>query len=259
MTINAVPVTTGPPGVLVTVTASAAITSIQLYRLVGAAATLTRGQPSAGSSTVAVADYDVPWGVPVTYRATYTAGSSFTETTTTITVPATGGWMIHPIFPTLSVQITGTSTWVMSAASVTRVANATSHTVIGSRFPVVTTVGPRQAGALTMNLATGSPAAEAAMWALLDDQTPMLIRFPDSLGANFDAGYYSVGDVKADRVGTVAEPTRLFSLPLTRVAPITVAPVLSWDYPTIRSTFADYPALTAQFADYASLTADKTT
>jgi hypothetical protein len=109
-----------------------------------------------------------------------------------------------------------------------------------------------------MTLGIGTAIAEGQMWSLLDDQTPMLIRLPDSLGSNFDSGYYSVGDVTAERVGVVNEPTRIFTLPLTRVAPITVAPVLPWDYPTLHSSFADYPALMAGFADYGSLTADKT-
>lgn len=258
MTITAVALTGGPPAVLVTVTASAAITAIQLYRTANGATSLTRAQPGAGASTVSLGDFDLPWGAPVTYQAIYTAGGTqHTETASAITVPANGGWLIHPIFPTLSVPVTTGSCWVESVTADVRTANATSHQVIGSRFPVITTTGPRIASTLTLTLGANTAAVVAAVWNVVDDQTPLLIRFPDLPATGFDSGYYSVGDVTATRVGAATEQYRSFALPLTRVAPVAVAPRIGWDYPTLTSTYADYQHLTAAFASYPALTANQ--
>lgn len=262
MTITVAGTATAVPGVGVTVTAGATITAIQLFRTASGVTELTRVQPRPGHSTVYVEDYELPWDVPVTYKAVYTASGSFTDTATPVTVSSTSAWAIHPVFPSsLSVQLDrpgGTGeTWVISIGTATRAANSSTHLVIGSAYPVVVTTGPRLAGTGTAVIGTASDAAEGALWALLDDQSPILLRVPDSFGANFANGFYSIGDVAADRIGVASLGLRQFTLPLTRVAAPAVTQQLAWDYPSLTAAFADYGALTAAFADYGSLTADR--
>lgn len=261
MTIAVAPTTTDVPGVGITVTAAATITAIQLFRTANGVTELTRVQPRTGATTAYVEDYELDWDVPVTYKATYTASTSFTETADPITVTSTSVWAIHPVFPaSLSVQIDQPAavgdTWIISIGTATRAANATTHLVIGSPYPVIVTTGPRLAGTGTAVIGTASDAAEEALWALLNDQSPILLRIPDSFGANFSNGFYSVGDVTLERLGVASLGMRQFTLPLTRVAAPAVTQQLAWDYATLTATFPDYASLTAAFADYGSLTAD---
>lgn len=261
MSISAVTADTGgPPGVTVTITAAANITSLALYRSANGVKTLTSVQPRTGATTAQATDYQLPWDTDVTYSATYSTGSgNITDTAAPINVSATGGWMIHPVFPLLSVPLTGVDIWTISVETASRAATAsTLHNIVGSRYPVVVTSGPRQADTLTITLGAGTPEAEAAIWAVIDDLTPLLIRYPVSMGTSFDEGFYAVGDVTADRLGAAAgEPFRLFTLPITRVGTPAVTQQLAWDYPTLTASFADYGSLTAAFADYGSVVANR--
>jgi hypothetical protein len=174
---------------------------------------------------------------------------------------ATDAWAIHPVFPQLSVTIdrqnpTG-GLFVAGWAAAARKATAMVHTVIGSPFPVVTTMGGRQALEGTLTLFAEKENDRANLIALVNDQTPILFRYPTSIGSGWEDGFYSVGDYSG---GAASAPRGggwwKISLPLTRVQAPPVTTVAGWDYPTITATFADYADLTASFADYQSLTAE---
>lgn len=245
------------PGIGITVTAGSTITAIQLFRTADGVKELTRVQPRTGTTSVYVEDYELPWDVDVVYSATYTASGSHTDTADPVNVSSTSAWAIHPVFPSaLSVQIDqpygSGSVAVLSVGAVSREVPTTLHNIIGSRYPVPVWSGPRYAGTVTMSLFTRTSADEDAVWSLIDEPTPILFRFPDSYGTNFDDGFYAVGKVDCDRLGAAAEQSRQFTLPLTRVAAPAITQQLAWDYPSLTAGFADYAALTAAFADYPS-------
>ena len=259
-----VALTAGPePGIDVTVTATGGgtMTAITLWRLVGSTVVKTRLQPAPGASSRTITDYELPWGVPVSYKATVTSsGGTETFTSSAVTVDSTIAWLIHPNIPSLSVPLDQQNPALMGVVSLSDVSlasTATVHQVIGANLPVVTWVGPRLAAVQTMTVATVSVDEENALRTIVNDQTPLLFRFPASWGLNWDDGYYHVADVGIGRVIQYAgDPRRTFTLPLTRVAAPAGLQAPTWDYPALAAAFPDYPSMAAAYADYPSLTAD---
>lgn len=237
------------------------MTAASLNRVTGGLAEMARVQPITGLASTVVQDIDALWDIPVVYSATITyGGTTTTFTSDPIVLSATGAWMLHPSLTTLSVQIDQGETdqiGVVSIGDVTWASTAQEHTPIGSRYPVITTYGPRQAAKTSMVIETVTAADEDALRTLIDDQSPLLIRFPSDSGANFEDGWYSIGDASASRVQQWVEDTRRqFTLALTRTTAPAITQQSTWDYPALTAAFADYAALTAAFADYPSLTAD---
>lgn len=265
MSITVTPVTGGPPMVQVTVTGGGpTMTAIVLKRTANGVTEKARWQPATGGTTATVQDVEIPWDTDVVYAATVTtSGGTSTYTAAPVTVSASDAWAIHPVYPQRSVIIdqqhpTGLGVTVAAMSEFVRASTATTHRIIGSPFPVTTTIGSRAAATGTMTLTSASSSDAANLWTLVDDQTPILIRFPDSFGVDFENGFYAIGDVASARVGVATEQRRLFTLPLTRVqAPAVLLQSAAWDYPTIVGSFTDYADLTATFADYAALTANR--
>jgi hypothetical protein len=256
--------TSGPePGLDVTVAATGGgtMTAVTLWRLVGSTAEKTRLQPATGGTTSTVTDFELPWGVPVSYRATITtSGGTETLTSAETTVDSTIAWLIHPNIPSLSLPLDQQNPELMGIVSLGDAligATSTVHQIIGANLPVVTWVGPRLAPALTATVATVTVDEQNALFTILNDQTPLLVRFPTEWGVNWADGYYHVGDVTVGRVIQYAgDPRRTFTLPLTPVAAPAGLQAPVWDYPTLAADFDDYPSMSAAFADYPSLTAN---
>lgn len=264
MSVTAVVDTTATPGIDVTVASpdGSALTAITLTRNADGGSALTRAQPITGLPSITVTDYEAPWDTDVTYTATVThGGTSETYTSAAVSLSATGPWLIHPTRPWLSVPIDQGDPQVAGIATigtVLRASTATQHPVLRSRYPVVTSFGPRLAPTFSLTVRTMTAQEQTALINIIDDQTPLLLRFPDSVPANIEDGFYSVGDVSEDRVLQYAgEPGRLFTLAVTRVTSPAGTQQSSWDYPTLTSTYADYGSLRAAFADYSALTADQ--
>lgn len=252
------------PGVLITISTSDAslMTAITLERTANGVTTQTRVQPATGLASTILQDYEADWFTPVVYTATVThSGTTETVTSATISVEPAGAWAIHPTRPWLSVEIDRRDAGQIGIGTVSgfsRPASSSEHLPVGARFPVVTTVGPRQSSRGTMTVTTMTAAEFQAILTLLDDQTPLLIRVPASWGMDWEDGFYAVADLSWDRPSPYGgDPTRLFTLPLTRVASPAGEQESTWDYPSLDAAFADYPSLTDAYADYASLTADE--
>ncbi len=248
--------------IVITTPDGSSMTSVVLERTSGGITAYTRVQPAPGLPNRFISDYEADWDAPLVYTAIVTySGTTSTYTSDPIVLPSVNAWAIHPTQPNLSICIDSQDGSVMGVSSigdVTRVGTATSHNVIRSRFPVVTSYGPRLSPSVSITITTVTAAEETAMNAILDDQTPLLVRFPQSWGVNWEDGFYAVlGDVTAARaLQYVGDAYRTFTLPLTRVASPAGAQQSTWDYDGIK-TFADYAALTAAYADYASLTANQ--
>jgi hypothetical protein len=262
MAVTVTPIVGGPPAVTVTVTASAAMTGVVLKRTAGGATEKTPIQPKPGSTSSTVQDYLIPWDTDVVYTATVTtAGGTSTDTAAAVNLSATDAWAIHPVFPQRSITIdrqnpTG-GIVVTGWASVARPAQANEHRIVGNPFPVFTTIGSRQALRGTLTLLAERETDRNAVTLLIDDQTPILFRYPASIGAGWEDGFYNVGDYAEEQQAPRGGGWWKISLALTRVQAPPVTTVAGWDYPTITTTFADYADLTASFADYQALTADR--
>lgn len=264
--VTVVPISGGAPAVQVTIDGGATITAVTLKRTAGGATDLARIQPATGHPTASVQDYEIPWDADVTYTAAVTTGSGTTSyTSTAVRVSASAAWAIHPAYPQRSVTIdqqhptVSTGICVVAVNTVTRPAVSTEHRIYGSAFPVVTTFGSRQSARGGIVLTTSTLSDSAALDQLLDDQTPILIRFPAAFGVGWEDGFYSIGDVTVDRPGLAADPRRTYTLPFTRVRPPAVTTQSGWDYPTITETFADYQSITDTFADYPALSENRRT
>lgn len=262
MPVTVAPIPGGPPAVTVTVTAPAAMTGIVLKRTGGGATERTPIQPKTGSTSATVQDYLIPWDTDVVYTATITtAGGTTTDTAAAVNLSASDAWAIHPVFPQRSITIdrqhpTG-GLLVTGWTSAARPAQATEHRIVGNPFPVFTTIGSRQSLRGTLTLLAERETDRNAVTLLIDDQTPILFRYPKSIGSGWEDGFYAVGDYAEEQQAPRGGGWWKISLALTRVQAPPVTTASGWDYPTITATFADYDDLTASFADYPSLTAGR--
>lgn len=264
MSITVTPDTTAmPPRFEVTVATpdGSAVTSISVTRTANGTTSPIRFAATAGPSPRLVNDYEAPWGVPVVYTATVTHGSTTeTYTATAATLAPAFPWAIHPTTPSLSVCLdTGDPTvmGVIATGTVGRAATTVKHRIIGAKYQLVTKTGPRAASTGQLSLATVTPLEQDAIWAAVDDQTPLLIQFPAGWGWDWEDGYYDVGDVTADRfIQYGPEPRRVFTLPLERVeAPAgNQQPERTWA--DVLSGFATWTDVAAAYADWTGVETD---
>lgn len=249
--------------IIVTSPDTSAITAVTLYRVVGTTKTLTRVQPSTGTASQYVEDYEAPWAQQLTYQAvvTYNSGkSTATYTSAAVTINPGVAWAIHPTTPALSVQLDAldfTTMGIVSLGSVRWAANRTLHTVLNSPYPVPTSTGDRVASSGTLTVSTKTLDEKVALRALLNDQTPILIRIPTQWGWGWDDGYYDIGDVDLDRpLQYGPDPSRTFTLPYQRTTAPAGGQESTWSYQQLTTAFADYPSIHASYADYPAVTAN---
>ena len=190
-------------------------------------------------------DYEMPFGVEVTYSTLETPAN-----TATATVPETRVWLIHPGVPSISMPITAEK-----VGSRSRKAQRGVHYPMGRKYPVVQTDGSRKAAEYTLSVYTATVSEGANLEALLDDATPLLLNVPAAKGWGITAEYVSVGDVEEARVTRFpGEPARIWQLPLTVVdAPVggsqaerSYVDLLEYSsYTELQSSYATYAALLA--------------
>lgn len=252
-----------PPTFLIEVATPAgeAITAMTVSCTANGSTEPIRFQPGAGPSPRVSTHHEAPWNTPVIYSATVTYGSTTATYTSGPTfLRPSFPWLIHPLAPALSRLLdTGDPSrmGVASIAAVTRAANTTRHAILGAKYPVVTKTGPRSGSQFQMQVTTTTSTEAADLWALLDDQTPLLIRVPTDWEWDWEDGYYDVGDVSADRLEQYG-PTRLrtFTLALARVeAPAgDLLPQRTWD--DLSADFATWGDLIPAYADWTSVLTD---
>lgn len=262
MTISTALAGTAVPAIDVTITTSGTMTAVSLYRTANGVTQQTHVQPAPGASSRTITDYLAPWDTDIAYSTTHTvAGSTVTESSSTLQLSTTSAWIIHPDIPALTVEADASNPsqmGIVAISDVTLPTTATVHQILGARLPVVTTLGTRLAPQFTVTIATVTLEEEAALRAIVDDQTPLLIRIPKSIDPSWDDGYYHVDQVGIARIVQYAgEPRRAFTLPMIQVAEPAPVVAATWDYPSLTAAFADYGSLTAAYADYRSLTADE--
>lgn len=249
-----------PPQFEVTVSTSdgSTMTAVQLYRQIGGVKTPTRVQPVPGFASRFLTDPESPWDSPVSYVATYSTSSLGTVTETsqpaTLTPTPAAIWAIHPTNPILSMpidQAVFAAMGIGQAGDLVYAAQATQHRILGSKLPLLTKVGTRLAAGWSLDLTTMTLSERTQLLAMVDDETPLLIRAPAAWGWAIDEGYYAVGDVtESRRLQYGPETSRSVKLPLQKVQPPAGVQQSSWSWGSLMNAYADWPSVQAAFADW---------
>jgi hypothetical protein len=191
---------------------------------------------------------------------TYGSETPIAETSAPITLDPPDAWLIHVASPGLSVPMSNTTPQVAGIRTfgdVTNETNTTIHKILGSATPIPTTTGPRSDDETSITIYTATTAERTSLRALLADDIPVLIQVPPDWDADFNCGFYQVGDVTYRRDWQWATDRvldRYVELPLTKVQSPTVDIENSgWSYAAVAVEFATYSALPVTFATYADL------
>lgn len=256
----------GVPRIQVSVTSSsgATITAVSLFRTTSGGTVPVEVQPSIGPSPRLVNDYLADWDTTLVYSAFVTTADG-TENPTSAGVILTSAYpyAIHPLVPALSIrldQATPLAAGLRTIGNVTRTATDTGHSVLGSPYRVYTRTGPRAAATVQLELVTVTTLEAQAVRAIVGDLTPLLIRVPDSLGWDFEDGYYRVGDVdEARRVQYGPDTSRVFTLPLERVLQPAGVQQPERTYANVLNDFPSYSALLAAYRTYTDVLTDTRT
>jgi hypothetical protein len=188
-----------------------------------------------------------------------TADTPFTATATT-TADFQGAWLLHPSQPSLSLMIEPDDhasgvrfIEASSGESKSSAAQRTIHRPVGRRKAVVITSGPRQADEWTLVVEAKTIEAKNAIRALVDDQTPLLLRTPPSMGTDLPDDWYSVGDLTVTRVEVPAiTQVTTISMPLTPVDEPVVRQGALWSYGSDLLANATYAEARAALPTYLS-------
>lgn len=197
-------------------------------------------------------------GTMVMTAAGSTQVSNYVSSTTSLTV--TTGWIIHPATPSLSMPLSTTDEtmlYVRGISSITDHASQTVHEILGQSLPIVSSSGPRSSDEFTLGVHAATLALESGLIALLTDQTPILIQFPDPT-IDWTYGYYAVGDVTRARVVAVANNSRRdFTLPLRLVqTPVVVQQNAGWSWAAVAARYSSWNQARAAYNTWAAMAAD---
>lgn len=182
--------------------------------------------------------------------------AGFTATAATQVNPK-ASWLIHPTYTSLSVPFEGDCAINMGAETRAQVTSGAQRTIIpiqGSSTPVVVVNGRRGADAWTLALNCPSIGDRDAVRALVDDQSPLLLR-AHSPACDIPDGWYSIGDVGSSRPAPIAaNEMHRISLPMQPVRePVVAFGNAGWSYSDVRlvGTYADVQARFPTYLDLA--------
>ena len=200
-----------PPRVRLDITTSA--TSVTIWRVAqDGIKTLVRTSdggplPVSGGSAF-IYDPEAPYGVPVSY----VTDTGMRSDTVVLDVPDV--WLVHPQVPSRSMPIR-----VSAVSDRTAPANLSVRYPLGRQFPIVASDGRRKAATYTLTLFTADAGELAALTALLDDLSPLLLNVPASRGwVGHGTEYVAVGDLTGSIPGVrVNSSARTWSLPCSVV------------------------------------------
>lgn len=200
-----------PPRVRLNVTASSGETSTTVTRINPNGSVVpvrtTDGNPlllSSGSGLLY--DYEAPIGSGVTFSSLESPATISAQ----VAVNVPDVWLIHPGVPSLSV--------IIAAAGITGRTRRVTRGVfypLGGGYPVTRTDGARKSPEYTLTIQTTTDSDRAAIDALLDDASVLLLNVPAGKGWGITAEYVSAGDSLEDRLYQYgAERRRTWQLPL---------------------------------------------
>ncbi len=158
-------------------------------------------------------DHEAPMDVPVRFRATKTAPTTPAEQVISpeITLVSYGKvWLKDPAFGAYDTELHE----VTGLPELTFASRAGIFPVIDREDPVVV-AARRQNFTGELHFTTVTDVQRADMERLLKRGQVLLLSVPPAYGMG--NAYIHVGDVTATRVGVATEPTRAWTLPITRV------------------------------------------
>ncbi|MFT9305590.1 MAG: hypothetical protein ABF524_07380 [Bifidobacterium aquikefiri] len=175
------------------------------------------------------------------------------------------GWLIHPANPAKSMQLPRGR--ITGFTDIGRAANATRHDVMGASLPVYTINGSRFGMEFTLELKTRSFDEESMLWALLNDQIPVLINWldADAQRLNLSPMFVQVGDVTqarfvqqvyADSDESYPDHWRTWQLPCVQIqSPAISQQTAVWTYLGLLNEQSSYLNVQAAYATYADVQA----
>ena len=182
------------------------------------------------------------------------------EISAQVTLTPAAGWLVHPAQPALSFPLAknGGAAGIRSIGAIGNASKATVHEILGSSTPVTTTNGNRAADVTGMVVAIDTHAEEMALKQLLEDETPILVNLPPSLGALFDYGFYQVGDTTRERLAQLPDfALRDYVLPLTQVqSPLVTQQNAGWSWAALAVAFPTWDAVAAAYETWADVATD---
>lgn len=207
---------------------------------------LTSATPPSGTILITVSNFASR--VPAITLEDATPAAFSASATQTLTVNQT--WLIHPSQPSLSCAIDsgpqgglGKLRFVEASSGASKSSNAvaTVHRPVGRKRAVTITSGPRQADEWTLVVGAPTIAQKDAVRALVDDQTPLLLRSPAGSIWDLPDDWYSVGDVGINRVESpVINTMTTISLPLTPSDEPIVSVGAVWTWGNVLTTYATW-------------------
>lgn len=253
-------------------TSGCIFTSLTVTRIQDGSQTLIRRQPTLGTSDALSYDYEPRYGVASSYHVSGSEKNADTGTSSDVNMSSNSviltpgtGWLIHPGNPAKSMPLPlGRLTGLTGMG---RGMNATRHDVLGATLPVYTITGPRFGLQFTLELRTRTLDEESMLWALLDDQIPVLINWldVDAQRLNMKPMYLQIGDVGVERFAQMLYPKQIgntpgdwreWKLPCTQVqSPAISQQAVGWTYADLPAKQSTYLALQAAYATYADLQA----
>lgn len=209
------------------------------------------------------------WGGEVIAAAYATSATSVDVTSSQVTNTPASGWLVHPLVPALSVPVSTTDRTLVGVTSIGdryRVSTATLHPILGQSLPILSTTGPRQAAAFVLTLAARNVTQSAQLEALINDQTPLLIQFPQGSIDEWTPGFYAVipttaaGSTDAS-FGRFAQntvvPRRVVTWPLQQVQPpIGGVANPGWSWNSVAAKYATWNDVANAYATWADLAAN---
>lgn len=168
------------------------------------------------------------------------------ETSDPITLAPDSGWMVHPANPALSFRLTPVA--IQGIDPIDNKSAATVHQILGQARPIITTSGPRLADNLQMRLLTYTRDEEVTLTQLLQDQSPILIRFPSTWDPSWVDGWFHVGDLQRARFANTKDPLRVVTLPLQAVeSPVVSQANVGWSWAALAAEFPTWASVAAAF------------
>jgi hypothetical protein len=245
---------------------------LAVTRIQDGSETLIRKQPTVGTSDALAYDYEPRYEIPTVYRITGSEKNTTNGATvdvnilsSEITLTPDTGWLIHPGNPAKSMPLPlGRLTGLTGMG---RSMNATRHDVLGATLPVYTINGPRFGLQFTLELRTRTLDEESMLWALLDDQIPILINWldTDAQRLNMKPMYLQVGDVQEERFAQMLYPARYANTPAERrdwklpciqvQSPAISQQAVGWTYAALLGEQSTYLTAQSSYATYADLQA----
>jgi hypothetical protein len=228
----------------------AAATGYNFVTIKRADGTIVRGADGAlvpGGSTTKLIDHEAPRGPAVVYTASVSNGlGTITSTTATATLTAT------PYTARLKSLRTPALSCIISVHHYPdwdRPIDGATLPILGARYPTASQ-GTRQGRHGTMTVNTRSPAAKAALDALLDSDGPYLLQ-PSPESGEPDV-YVTVGQVTEARPYDVSgQPRRIYSMPLTVVArPSTPGSTVAYPGHTYADSTVAWPLYSGRTGTY---------